>query len=245
MQEGFRGSRDPNIGQSAGPPGMGPEPILSHEPGGAIVRELVHPAWEIFNETYSALPEDSWFDPNVNPQRPIQFELGAFNVPQDMHYWLFDYQFQILRPSGVDAGDSFPALEGQFSGSLGFDLTFSGRRMSHLLFQLDPVPVQLQRQTFDPLPGQRAQRDQFNRSAAQSFAANSPAGTSLLPVTNQRYGPRNAPFTLIANQNTRVALSVVIFNPIPSPITAITGSSRGYLIHGQVSSALINRLRPR
>lgn len=253
--EGFYGTRDPNwlkqAGQSAGPPGTGPEPPLFHEPGGNVVSDLVHPAFEIYEELYRALPEESWFDPNVSPSKPIQFELGAFTVPPGQQLWLFDYEFAVFRQSGVDAADILPAEEGRFSGVLGFDINFSGRRMSHLLFQLDPVPVVFSRPTYEP-PTQSvpflldvAKPSQFVKSAAQSFAANSGQGLSLLPVTSRRYGPRDAPWTLIIPEGTRVSLNCVIFKPIPSPVTAIQGSSSGYLIHTQVSTSLINRVRPR
>jgi len=253
--EGMRGSRDPNwlehAGQSAGPPGQGPEPPLVHQPGGEVVQGLLHPAFKILNETYRALPEESWFDPTVSPQKPVQFELGAFTVPADEQFWMFDYEFAVFRQSGVDAADILRAEEGRFSGVLGFDIKFTGRRLSHLLFQLDPVPVVFARQTFEtptvsfPFRRDVSKPSQFVRSAVQSFAANASPGLSLLPVTSQRYGPRDAPFTLIAQQGDRVSLSCVIFRPIPSPVSAIEGSIRGYLIHTQISSALINRMRPR
>ena len=242
------GTRDPNTGQSSGPPGQGPEPFLFHEPGGATVDDLLHPAFQMVDHLFRALPEDSWFDPNVSPSRPIQMELGVFTVPKGTAFWMFDYEFRIFRMSGVDPGDFIPAEDGRFGGVMGFDLNFSGRRMSDLLFQLDPVSVLTQRPTFELFPfriGDIASSAQFNRSAAQSFAANASPGLSLLPVQLQRYGPRNGPFTLIAPEGTQVSLNCVIFKPVPSPLATIQGSTRGYLIHTQVSSELINRVRPR
>jgi hypothetical protein len=232
-------------GQSAGPPGFNPEPGLVHEPGGDIARGFAHDAFTIYEQLYRVLPDASWFSPNVNSQHPVQFEIGAFTVPSNMHLWLFDYEFSIFRQSGVDAGDIMPAEEGRFSGIMGFDLNFSGRRLSNILFQLDPVPVQITPPTFQPPIGGRAVSSQFDAAAAQSFAATSGQGLSLLPVTSRRYGARDAPWTLVAKQGDRVSLNVVIFKPVPTPIVTIQGRSAGYLIHANASSSLIERLRPR
>lgn len=233
-------------GQSAGPPGFGGEPGLIHEPGGDVLRRLVHPdAFTTFEQLYRALPEDSWFSPLTTPSRPVQFELGSFTVPQNQHLYVYDYEFSVLRLSGVDAGDYVKSEDYRFSGVLGFDINFSGRRLSNLLYQLDPVPILASRPTYEPPIGARATPAQFDRSVAQSFAANASPGTSLLPMRPQRQGARDMPFTLVAKQNDRVSLNCVIFKQIKSPVAAIEGRVAGFLLHTQASNALINRLRPR
>lgn len=233
-------------GQSAGPPGFGGEPTLIHEPGGDLIRRLVHPdAFTTFEQLYRSLPEDSWFSPLTRPSRPVQFELGSFTVPQNQHLYIYDYEFSVLRLSGVDAGDYVKAEDYRFSGVLGFDLNLSGRRLSNLLYQLDPVPTLASRPTYEPPIGARAVPAQFDRSVAQSFAANASPGTSLLPATPKRQGPRDTAFTLVAKQNDRVSLNCVIFKTITTPVAAIEGRVAGFLLHTQASNALINRLRPR
>lgn len=234
------------FGQSAGPPGFGPEPSLIHEPGGDLIRRLVHPeAFTTFEQLYRALPDDSWFSPLTKPNRPVQFELGSFTVPSNQHLYIYDYEFSVLRLSGTDAGDFVKAEDYRFSGVLGFDLNLSGRRLSNLLYQLDPVPQLASRPTYEPPIGARATPQQFDRSVAQSFAANASPGLSLLPARPQRQGPRDTAFTLVARQNDRVSLNCVIFKQITTPIAAIEGRVAGFLLHTQASNALINRLRPR
>lgn len=233
-------------GRDAGPPGLGAQSMLVHEPGGNLLRGLVNPdAWQITDRLFKVLPDGSWFDPSVSPNRPVQFELGAFVVPVDQQFWVMDYEFIVYRQSGIDPGDVVPAEAGRFSGVMGFDLNFTGRRQGDLLYQLDPVPVQVTRQTFDPPPNQRAIPAQFNISAAQSFAAASSQGTALLPVTTLRQGPRDQPFTFIGRQGDRVSLVCVIFKPVPTPVAAISGRVSGYLVHTNTGDALINRMRPR
>jgi hypothetical protein len=57
-------------------------------------------------------------------------------------------------------------------------------------------------------------------------------------------GARGAPFAFVARENDRVSLNVVIFRPIPSPITAIMGRSAGYLLHSTISNTIMDRIRP-
>lgn len=233
-------------GQQAGPPGLGEPPTLTHEPGGAVVHDLLHPAFTIHETLDRVLPEGGWFDPDLSPQRPVQFQLGAFTVPKGQSLWLFDYQFQIYRPSGVDPGDFLPAAPGRFSNQIGFDVTVGGSRNASLSLQLAPQPVSLARQAFAPPIGfDAATQDQFNRASAGNFASTASPGNSLLPVRPNVMGPRGMPFTLVAGEGSVVALNVVIFNTVRSPISTIEGRQAGYLIATNTSTALLNRVRPR
>ncbi len=246
--EAIQSRKGANQGQPAGPPGFGAPPVGVHEPGGDIVRRMVHPtAFTIFEQLYRTLPEGGWYSPAVSPSSPVQFEMGVFIVPPGQNLWLFDYQFTVFRQSGIDPGDMIPAEEGRFGGVMGFDINFSGRRMSNLLYQLDPVNVQLQRPTFQrpPSADARASPSQFNVAAANSFASSANPGTSLLPVRSNVQGARHSPFVLVAQEGDRVSLNTVIFRPVPSPLASIQGRSAGYLLHTQASSSLIDRLRPR
>ncbi len=231
-------------GQEAGVPGMSTLTDTVHLPGGESVTKFLHPVFTIFERQYSVLPDEGWFQPSVNPRNPIQFQLGSFEVPKDQCLWLFDYEFFIMRPSGLDPGDWFRAEEGRFSNVLGFDLTFTGRREANTSYSLDPAPVQVQRPEFEVQVGQ-ANAGQFNRSAANSFASTASAGTSLLPVRDTLMGARGMPFTIIAKQNTRVAMNTVIFRPVQSPIAAVVSRMGGYLLHHNLSESLMNRVRPK
>lgn len=250
----------PGDGQEDGPPGTGREPLLIHEPGGDLLRRLQSPNFTVWEQMYRALPEQGWFSPAVNPSAPIQFELGAWAVPQGYHLWVCDYEFSVFRLSGLDAGDVVQAEDGRFSGVMGFDITLNNARTSSLLYQLDPVPVQRTRQQFErPLQAQAlklsadaglgtssgANPAAFQRAAFTSFASTAGPGNSLLPVRLRRQGAPSMPFTLIAKESVRVALSCVIFKRVLSPLAFIQGDVSGFMIQTNMSEALINRMRPR
>lgn len=237
------------IGQEAGVPGMGVAPLLAHEPGGRVVHEVLHPAFSIMEQLYRTLPEEGWFSAGVSPSRPVQFELGSFEVPRGQALWLTDYEFSVYRPSGVDPGDWVKAANSRYTNVMGFDVTVSGSRLSNLFYQLDPVPVALSRQSFEtPLTatgGRTPTAAVFAAATANAYASTASAGTSLLPVRRQTQGPEGGPFTFVVGQGAQVALSCVIFNTVSSPITCIEGRQAGYLIHENVSESLLNRVRPR
>jgi hypothetical protein len=231
-------------GQDLGVPGTGVyEPVPIHEPGGDLLRKLLHPQFVPFEELYRVLPDDSWFQPSVSPNQPIQFELGSFTVPNGQQLWVFDYEFSVFRFSGTDPGDFVKAEAGRFAGVMGFDITVNGRRPSHLLYQLDPVPVVVSRQSFQP-QGQTNNAD-FTRSASNSFAANASPALSLLPVRRAVQGVEGGPFTMIAKQGDKVALSCVIFEQVKTPIAAVEARHMGFLLQTNLAETLLNRMRPR
>jgi hypothetical protein len=246
------------FGQQAGVPGMGDAPALYHEPGASVLaNKLLHPAFQIMEREFRALPEQGWFAPEVNPKRPIEFQLGAYQVPRNQVLWLTDYQFQVFRPSGVDPGDFVVAAPGRFSNQMGFDISVRGKRQSNISYQLDPQPVFEGRPEFQPQitppsgggfagpgPGTGAS-DPFNNAAARTFASTASPGTSLLPRRPNVQGPRGGPFTFVIGESAAVGLNVVIFNSLTSPVAAIGGRVAGYLIHTNLSSALLQRVRPR
>lgn len=238
-------------GQQSGVPGFGEAPSLFHQPGGDLLSGLQHPAFTTFERLRRKLPEEGWFSPNVDPRHPIQFAIDAFTVPKGMALWLFDYEFSVYRPSGVDPGDFIRAENGRFSNQLGFDINISGRRPNNLSYQLDPSPVTLDRPGFEapigssPIGAGPAATGAFDRSSANSFAASTNAGTSLLPARPNVQGARDKPFAFIVGEGAVVQLNCVIFNTIRAPLAAIEGRQAGYLIHTNTSTALLQRVRPR
>ena len=127
-------------GQEAGPPGLGPEPSVVHQPGGQLLNKIQDPAFDTVEHLFRALPEDSWFSPTTSTKRPIKFEFGVFTVPQSQYFLVTDYEFVALRQSGIDPFDFMEAAPYRFSGFMGFDITLDGRRVSNLMYQLRPRP---------------------------------------------------------------------------------------------------------
>lgn len=227
-----RGALGPPGRIEEGPPGMGEvPPALVHEPGGDVMRRLQHPAFTTLERMQRIGPPTSgaWFSPQVSLSNTVQFELVNFEVPRGQQAWVFDYEFQVYRQSGVDPGDIVKAEEGRYSSSIGFDVTVDGQRIGAIQYGLVPVP---QPSTFRPVP------PSFEQGTATQ-------GRSLLPARLLVAGARGAPFTVIANEGQRVVLTCVIFRRLRTAVAAIEGRLGGYLVATNFAQALVNRMRPR
>lgn len=228
-----------------GVPGQQADPAPMHQPGGNLLLQLLDESVTPFEHLHRVLPDEAWFTSNVSPSAPINAEIGAYQVPKGLHLWLFDYEFIVGVFSGLDAGDTREAEDGRFGTQLGFDLAVNGRRRSDLLFQLDPVPVSVNRQSFDPKVGTPQRVDAFTRATFQSFGSNTQAGTSLLPARRKRQGALSVPFVIVANQEERVSMVVVIFNPVTTPLPYIQASISGILVPVNLSIEYQQRMRPK
>jgi len=238
--------REAQVGTGGAVPGQGQAPALIHEPGEDVLRRLVHPVFQVIEQMDRVLPEESWFSPLVTPNAPIQFDITSYQVPEGKTLWIYEYEFKIYRFSGVDAGDFIAAEEGRFSNVLGFDVKVGERRPNHLRYGLDPQPIQISRiqyrpTVFDP---QLASVATFNQQASKSFGNVAGTSMALLPVWKKMQGPSNAPFTMFANENENINLSCVIFRQIQTPLAAIEARFAGYLMNDQVSTSLLNKIRP-
>lgn len=231
-------------GQQAGPPGIGPEPRLAHEPGGDLLNRIQHPSFDTVEHLFRSLPEESWFSPQTSPRKPVKFEIGSFRVPDNSYFLLCDYEFTPLRQSGVDPFDFVFAEDGRFSGMIGYDINVNGRRTSNLFYQLDPAPVQFARSSFDA-PSATRTAAVFNKASANSFGSFSGEGTSILPSRPNVQGARGMPFTIMAGPNSAVSLSCVIFRRVLTPLAGIQATVSGYTIHTNTLQALMERMRPR
>jgi hypothetical protein len=233
--------------QLMSPPGIGAtQPI--HEPGGQWLTNLLHNSINVYEWENRVLPDDSWYDPGVNPGNPVQFEIFAFKVPSQMHLWIYDYEFSIYRLSGIDPGDIVLAEPGRFASNIGFDITVNGSRYANLKYQLDPQATAVTRASFNTQgtpSGPQPTNAQFNNGASASFGSTAGAGQSLLPVRRKVQGPEGQPWTMLAQQGETVALSAVIFRRIRSPIAAVSARLAGYLLQSNLSTALLERMRPR
>lgn len=235
------------VGQGAGAPGVGPEPALVHEPGGDMQRQMLHPSFLVFERLFRALPDEGMFSPLLNSDKPFQFTIGTYTVPKSQALWFSDYRNGLLLLDGVNPGDFREAEDGRFSGVLGYDVSVNGRRFADIQYQLDPVPIQNDQPQFAAQPGTaRATQAQFNRAAAQSFAAAAGTGLSTLPQRRAVQGPdNNNPWTWILKHGDRISIKCIIFRPILSPIAAIFSRIAGHLLDESLSDTLVQRLRPR
>jgi len=209
--------------------------------GGRATNDVVPVQYRITEYLWSKAPDESMFGV-VTPTRPFQFEIGAYEVPQNSSFWITDYEFKLKRPSGIDVNDVLDAEEGRGSGFMGWDLTVNGQRLNNIRFELDPSPTSLSREAFGSFANPQAA--QFNKAQFNSFAVSAGPGLSLLPVRSTVMGSRTSPFCVIAEPAARVALGAVLFRPITFPVTSFQGRVAGYLVPSDTSARVMKRLAP-
>jgi hypothetical protein len=234
--------------------------------GGAISQLLVHPSFVPFEQLYRKLPEQGVF--TATAERNFVFELGAFEVPQQMAFLLLDYSFQIHRLSGAVAGDTVPLERERLATLLGYDVKINETRKGNLLFELDPQPISATQEAFAPqqtggtiigtsptragivptFPSgsgpQPATPAQFAAANFQRVASPAGPGLSLLPQRPTRQGALDVPFTYVAYENQRVAFQVVIFKPIPIPLAFFEVDVTGMLVPQNVLADMFEGMKP-
>lgn len=234
--------------------------------GGELVSLIVHPEIVTFERLYRRLPEGGMFDPSVSPNRPFQFELGAFKVPDFYSLLIFDMRPDIYRLSGIDPGDAVPVESRRFSSVMGFSINVDQYQKDNIAFQLDPIAIQTtatQAFTAQQTPGPGSSfalvnadfvvvgppaapppPAAFNIAQANSFAAATNVGTATLPQRPTRYGAHNVPFTLIARSNSTVQLTCTIFKRLPSPVAFFEYDIAGMLVPETWIEQLIECSKP-
>jgi len=229
-----------------GMPGQEVIPVPVRPAGGELLDKLLPEAITVYDAIYRKSPQAVWFDPLVSDQRPVQFEVGAFDVPNGQHYWLFDLSFTPYVFSGVDPGDGVPAEEGRFSSCMGFVLTVGSRPPMRLSMELRPSAVQSRRQAFESgNPLTAATADVFARARTNQMSAASAGGTSMLPPSRQRPGPRTGPVSFVGKERERVVVSCTIWRPLPAPLAWLEARHQGYFVSSNVSEMLLQRIRVR
>lgn len=236
--------------------------------GGAISQLLVHPSFVPFEQLFRKLPEQGVF--TATPERNFIFELGSFEVPQQMAFVLLDYSFNIHRLSGAAAGDTVPIERERLATLMGYDVKINNTRKGNLMYELDPQPIEATQEAFapqqtggtilsapsaPPTPGvlpifpdgsgpQPATPLQFSAASFQRVASPAGPGLSLLPQRPQRQGARDVPFTYVATENQRVTFEVVIFKPIPIPLAFFEVDATGMLVPQNVLSDMFDGMKP-
>lgn len=184
--------------------------------GGIMTQLLVHPSFVPFEFLFRKLPEEGVF--TATPERNFVFELGAFDVPQQMTFCLLDYRFNVHRLNGAAVGDTVPIEDERLATLLGYDWLVDQYRPTNLRMEIDPVPIEATKDAFQPQPSagviatgsggtatsdptrfglpafapssgpQQATQAQFNAANFARSATPAGPGLSLLPQRTRRVG---------------------------------------------------------
>lgn len=233
-------------GSTAGPPGMAAGSNPQHQAGGQITFDRRDATFQAVSRFFSRLPLGAMYLPSVSPAQPVTYEIGTFLVPPGKTLWCMDYEFGIMKLSGLQAGMMVPAADGEFFGQIAFDISINGtRRQVDIANELDPRPISLQREQYVVRTGTgpRATAQTILRARQEQYGAASGFGASALPQLSGTYSPRGQRVTIRGDEGDNLVLRFSVFRPLATPIGAIVGKFSGYLMHRQIADALETRMR--
>lgn len=222
-----------------------------YEIGQAIAKYGRSPALRPYEELFRSEPNDAWFDPSRDPDRPTQFEIASVRPGAGSNIIVMDYSVQPYGFSGTTSLD-FAALEDdEISACFGFSLLINGQTPGKLRYRLDPVRSTLapeaNRFNQKALQFQNITEDDFVRSQANSYASAAGVGTALHPQSSRRYGGRIIPFGEFLMENQALTITGVIFRPVEVPLAFVQVRISGFEVSselgGQIEQALRTSMR--
>jgi hypothetical protein len=222
--------------------------IAGNKIGTLITPESVTPLERLFRR----LPMDGTL--TATPSRPYSFELGAIDVPQQMSLVLLDYRWAIHVPSGIAAGDTRELEDRRLSLQVGYDVKFTDSRNDNIGFEIDPsLPSTAATATFaastnaGSIPGNGiggVAPNVFDRLRSSTNGANLSQGMSVRPQRHRRDSQLDMPFTYVVNEGKRVNFEVVVFRPIPIPVSFFEVEVSGFLIGQNAIKDFVESVKP-
>lgn len=194
--------------------------------GGELMKLLNHPSLTPLERIYRRTPPPGAF--TATPSNPVQFELGALEVPGSMAFVLLEQSFSIYIPSGVVAGDFEVLDDRRLSTSVGYDVLFTDSRSANLRYELTPSPPTTRTEAFAPgvdpgfIPG--GQLSAVSQSTFQRLRGSNTRNTvgsalSTIPQRHRREAQLGGmPFTYVLPSKQRLNYQVKIFQGIPFPV---------------------------
>jgi len=194
--------------------------------GGELMKLLNHPTLTPLERIYRRTPPPGAF--TATPANPVQFELGALEVPNQMAFVLLEQRFAIYIPSGVVAGDFEELDDRRLSTSVGYDILFTDSRQANLRYELTPSPPTISTETFAPnvdpgfIPGgslSPVSAATFQRLRGSNTRNTVGSALSTLPQRHRREAQLGGmAFTYVLPAKQRLNYQVKIFQGIPFPV---------------------------
>jgi hypothetical protein len=201
--------------------------------------------------TFRRFPVDGTL--TATPESPFIFELGAIDVPKQMALVLLDVRWAIYVPSGIAVGDTRELADRRLSTVLGYDMRFTDTRTADISYQLEPSFPTPATQTFAQasnagiIPGNGISgvaQSTFDQIRAAQVGSSSYAGASTLPQRHRRDSQLDMPFTYLVTENKRINFNVIVFRPIPIPVSFFEVEAAGLIIGQNAIQDFVDSVKP-
>jgi hypothetical protein len=206
---------------------------------------------------YRVIVNESMLAPGLSPTRPFQTQAGAYTVPNTTTLFVVGQQMRIFGQSGVIPGAATP-FDDELSDVCGYIMGVNGAVQESVMFQNAPVESAATRQAFEstvPVSFPQGESGRaaagrtppaaFNRAAVGAFASTAGQGTSLRPPLNDAIAQQGSgPWTVIAHENSRVSMDLVIYRRILLPVAFFQFQFWGYMVPKTLATYLLASSRP-
>lgn len=211
-------------------------------PAGASLEELIRPygysTWQRINRRQGT---PSLYNPSVSSANPVQFSMGAFEVPKTMGLFVTQIGFRAFTFSGIAAGDTVEVDPGNLTTSLAFDFRVGANRPFQAEDEIVPVII-----TADDQLSARASNSAglYASASASGQAASSGAQRGLLPLDLMRPGSDVGPLSVyIVSQDGKFSVDCYVFEPLDLPVAFFELKISGYITGQSESEKLLQKLR--
>lgn len=219
-------------------------PTMVAFPMGSINPSVRPDAFQTFYRGFRKKSDPGMYNPTVTPSRPFIFSVGSFKVPQGMALILTDYQIRAAGFSGVAAGATRALPPETMGTSWSFSLTLDASTPYDVQNDIEPTPIQVGQQGISSIDPRTGAISTYALNAGSAVGVATGQGRVQLPFRNERIGPRNGPFTIIAPTGQSLNIGCAIIRPLALPVAYVEADFGGYLVPQRVADQYMVMLNP-
>ena len=232
-------------------PGNAPKPHLVSGPGGSLFDLLQADRYQTFSRITRKRGNATLYAPELAPGNPYQFTLMQFKAPNELALIITNYRLELFRYSGIHAGLAVRVEGDELTDYLGVKFTIGSQGVPWDLqneVTAAPATIQNAAAVVPPNPtfggGPVLSPSGFATAFAGSSVAVSNVGSAILPLTADRVGDDEGPFSLYASRGDQITLTMFCFRPLPYPISFFQAKIAGYTLSDTEMQRLRTQLTP-
>lgn len=193
-----------------------------------------------FVRSFRTSGDTSLYDPSISRNRPIQFDIGSFAVPQTQTVLLTNFVLKIATFSGVAGGDVEYMDPGSLSTRMGFSFKVNSQQPQiNGALALAPVPLLADTEGIVSTgSGRNPTTTVFTRASAKAYGMASASGQFLIPYNGIALADPIGPFTLVANQGQVVSMGVFCFSSLVRPVAFFEAAFQGTIVPTRLAQQL-------
>lgn len=224
------------------PTGTVKNPAVTRHLLGALQPVILAERLQPYQRVFRSQGDGSMYATTISPRRPFQFVIGEVNVPSSQANFIFitDWHVRAFTFSGAAAEDTSELGPGSLTTKVGIDFLLGGDRPFSAAAQITPIPPEFKNETGLEFTNPRTgQTSVYRRARASGFGAATGAGVALLPLTNDKIGSEEGPWSVVVRDGRNVRVALTVFEPLPLPVSFFEVKLAGYYLNQELGLQLL------